>query len=315
MYRPFWSWLSVTLFLVAVSAVRADEAALPIPAAILPFEARGQVKEEAAQVADLLFVQLVASDELMLVEREQISKVFEELKLNASGVVKADEATQVGKLSGARLLVTGSVFRLNGDLYLVAKVIGTETGRLAGASIKGAANADLSELVEKLAVELRQVVSKKSATLLPKTVAEADWLADIKKQLKDKKLPSVTVSIAEHHVGQRTFDPAAQTETERLLTELGFPVIDSGSPNAATADVLIKGEALSEVATRRDDLVSVKCRVETKVVRRSDAKVVTSDAETSMSVGLGEQLAAKSGLATSARVLVGRFVPKLIAAE
>lgn len=315
MSRPLWSCLCATVMLTLVSAVFAEDAPLPIPAAILPFEARGQVKEEAAQVADLLFAQLIASDEVMLVEREQISKVFEELKLNASGVVKAEEATQVGKLTGAKLLVTGSVFRLNGDLYLVAKVIGTETGRLTGASIKGASNADLNELVEKLAVELRQVVSKKSATLLPKAVAEADWLADAKKLLKDKKLPSVTVSIAEHHVGQRTFDPAAQTETERLLTELGFVVIDSASPNAATADVLIKGEALSEVATRRDELVSVKCRVEAKVVRQSDAKVVTSDAETSMSVGLGEQLAAKSGLTASAKVLVGRFIPKLIAGE
>lgn len=312
MYRPVWSWLSLTALLVAVAPVFADEVPLPIPAAILPFEARGQVKEEAAQVADLLFAQLIVSDELMLVEREQISKVFDELKLNASGVVKADEATQVGKLSGAKLLVTGSVFRLNGDLYLVAKVIGTETGRLTGASIKGGANADLNELVEKLAVELRQVVSKKSATLLPKAVPESDWLADIRNQLKDKKLPSVAVSIAEHHVGQRTFDPAAQTETERLLTELGFVVIDGASPQAATADVLIKGEALSEVATRRDDLVSVKCRVEAKAVLRADAKVVTSDAETSMSVGLGEQLAAKSGLGASARVLVGRLIPKLV---
>ena len=304
----------VTLFVTVPPASAADEAKLPIPAAILPFEARGDVKEEAAQVADLLFAELITCEELMLVERESIASVFAELKLNQSGVVKAEEVAQVGKLTGAKLLISGSVFQVNGDLYLVAKVIGTETSRLSGASVKGAANSDLGDLVKKLAEEVKLVVAKKSDTLLPKVVADADWLADVKKDLKGKKLPSITVSIGERHVGQQVLDPAAQTECERLLTELGFEVIDSEDANSVRADVIIKGQALSEFATRRDDLVSVKCRVEVKAMQQADGKLLTSDAETAMSVGLAEQIAAKSGLQATARTLVGRVVTKLVVA-
>ena len=302
----------MALFITVQSASAEDDAKLPIPAAILPFEARGDVKEEAAQVADLLFAELIACDELMLVERESIATVFAELKLNQSGVVKADEVAQVGKLTGAKLLISGSVLQVKGDLYLVAKVIGTETSRLSGASVKGAANADLGDLVKSLAEEVKLVVAKKSNTLLPKVVAEADWLAEMKNQLKGKKLPSMTVSIGERHVGQTVLDPAAQTEFERLLTELGFEVVDSENANAVRADVIIKGQALSEFATRRDDLVSVKCRVEVKAMQQADGKLLTSDAETAMSVGLAEQIAAKSGLQATARTLIGRVVTKLV---
>lgn len=302
----------MALFIAVQSASGEDDAKLPIPAAILPFEARGDVKEEATQVADLLFAELIACDELMLVERESIATVFAELKLNQSGVVKADEVAQVGKLTGAKLLISGSVLQVKGDLYLVAKVIGTETSRLSGASVKGAANSDLGDLVKALAEEVKTVVAKKSDTLLPKVVAEADWLAEMKNQLRGKKLPSMTVAIGERHVGESVLDPAAQTEFERLLTELGFEVVDSENANAVRADVIIKGQALSEFATRRDDLVSVKCRVEVKAMQQADGKLLTSDAETAMSVGLAEQIAAKSGLQATARTLVGRVVTKLV---
>ena len=304
--------LCVAVCLLGANLSAAD-AKLPIPSAILPFEARGTVKpEEALQVVDLLFVELVASEELLLVERASIKTVFDELKLNQSGVVKADEVAQVGKLTGAKLLVTGSMLKVNGDIYLVAKVIGTETSRLAGASVKGPANSDLGELVKKLAVEIQLVVAKKSDTLLPKVVAEADWLADLKNELKGKTLPTITVSISERHVGQPTFDPAAQTECERLLTELGFQVIEPSNPKAALADILLKGEALSETATQRDELFSVKCRIEIKAEKRSDGTVLASDAETAMVVGLAEQLTSKSGLQSTARTLVGRVVAQLV---
>ena len=47
---------------------------------------------------------------------------------------------------GAKILITGSVIELDRNLYLVAKIIGTETGRVLGSSVKGKTNDDLSEL-------------------------------------------------------------------------------------------------------------------------------------------------------------------------
>jgi hypothetical protein len=284
----------------------------PIPAAILPFESRGDVKEEASQVTDLLFVNLIASENLVLVERQSIDKLFEELKLSKAGVVNTDEAVQIGKLTGAKLLITGSVLQVNGDLYLVGKVIATETSRLAGASVKGPLNGDLGDLAMQLATQIDSVVEKKAASLLPANNSPTEWIAVVKKQLQGKKLPTVTVKIPEQHLGQQTFDPAAQTECERLLTELGFTVIAADNPKAVSADIMIKGEAISETAIRRGDFVSVKARVEIQASSQADGKVFASDAETTIQVDLAEQLAGKSGLQQAAQKLLGRVIPQLV---
>lgn len=309
---------TISLFLATLLAaghapghVAAAPPEMPIPVAILPFESRGDVDREAAQVADLLFAKLIVSGNMMLVERAAIDSVFEELKLNQSGVVKTDEATQVGKLTGAKLLITGSVLEIGGDLYVVAKVIGTETSRLAGASVKGPLDSDLGKLVQKLGAEIEKVVATRRDTLLPAKVDDEDWVAKMKPSLKGKDLPSVAVALSERHVGQQTFDPAARTELERLLVEIGFNVIAADSPNVGRADVLIKGEAFSQTASTRDGLVSVKCRVEAQATRQTDDRVLAADAETTISIDLAEQIAGKSGLQEAARELLGRLLPKL----
>jgi hypothetical protein len=51
------------------------------------------------------------------------------------------------------MLVTGSVVRADNSLYLVAKIIGTETSRVLGASVKGTARDDLGNLADGLATE------------------------------------------------------------------------------------------------------------------------------------------------------------------
>ena len=58
-----------------------------------------------------------------------------EHEINLSGAVNPDQAIQVGQLTGAKVIVTGSVVQVESNLYLVAKIIGTETTRVLGASI------------------------------------------------------------------------------------------------------------------------------------------------------------------------------------
>src|SRR3954452_22419683 len=95
------------------------------PTAIFTFEERGAgVKEFGPKVTDILFAKLVAKPELMLVDRVEMKKTLDEQAINISGAVKADEAAKVGQLTGAKLLVTGSVLQVDKKIYLVAKVIG-----------------------------------------------------------------------------------------------------------------------------------------------------------------------------------------------
>lgn len=266
-------------------------------------------KDIADVVVDLLTIKLLTSDSIILVERNEIDRIYDELKLSRSGIVNSAEANQVGRFSGAKLLVTGSVVQIDNDLYLIAKVMGTETSRIAGASVKAPANADLSQLIDKLATELEKVFSNKATSLLPKVESEEDWVYRITKSFAGKKLPTVTVQL-ESKKGQ--LDLAAATELERLLKELGFEVIAGDHLNARRAELAVVGEAKSEFAYRRGDWVATRCRIDLQIRDQGNGKVLGSDSETCTVFDIAQQQAGKEGLEEAMRRLAERVATKLI---
>jgi len=286
-------------------------AAEPIPAAILSFAERGTtVKGYAEKITDLLFANLAAQDGLWLVDRQDIEKTLAEQELSASGMVNPAQAVKIGSLTGAKVLITGSVFEVDKDLHIVAKVIGTETTRVLGASVKGLIRDDLGPLVTQLAAKVAETVTQKANLLVAPEIKLADRLAALNQALGDKRRPVVSVRIAERHVGQTTIDPAAETELSLFCKETGFTVLDRA--DAAKADIRIEGEGFSEFGLRRGNLVSVKARVEVKAVDHKSGEVVAIDRETAVEVDLTEQIAGKKALQTAAARLAERMLPKLV---
>jgi TolB-like protein len=286
-------------------------AAEPVPAAILAFAERGTaVKGTADRVADLLFAELAAHDGLWLVDRQDLQQTLGEQELSASGMVNPAQAVKIGSLTGAKVLITGSVFEVDKDLHIVAKVIGTETTRVLGASVKGLIRDDLGPLVTQLAAKVAETVTKRANLLVAPEIKLADRLAALNHALGDKRRPVVSVRIAERHVGQATIDPAAETEITLFCKETGFTVLDRA--DAAKADIQIEGEGFSEFGLRRGNLVSVKARVEVKAVDHKSGEVVAIDRETAVEVDLTEQIAGKKALQTAAARLAERMLPKLV---
>lgn len=309
------SMLAVAMFVCGiVTSVRAQEVVKEeavisdgtvYPVAIFPFSERNSsVKGMGNQVSDLLFAGLAENPNLWLVEREEMKKMLDEAELNLSGMVNPNQAIQIGQLTGAKIIVTGSVFKINNKTYLVAKVIGTETSRVLGKSVKG--NENLDKLAEKLAEEVSGVISKDAEKLVAKVRTKKDMLADLKKAIGDKKKPKVYVSITEEHVGQRTVDPAAETEMQSICKELGFTVTE----NDDDADVIIKGEGFSEFSTRRGKLISVKARVEIKALDK-DKNILAVDRQTNVEVGLAEQVTGKKALQNASAKIAERILPKI----
>jgi len=290
-----------------------DEAPAFYPVAVLPFQERGrEAAELGTQVSDLLFVGLVTNPNLYLVEREDVKKLFEEQELNLSGLVSPQQATQVGHLTGAKVLVTGSVI-VNGDnLYLVAKVIGTETSRVLGASAKGRLDDNLDALVERLTEEVASTILERGSQLVPSPSRKKDRLAALRKAIGKGKRPSVWIDVSERHVGQTTIDPAAATELAMLCRELGFEVIDRDQGDRNSADVLLVGEGFSQFASRHGNLTSVKARLELKAVDRKKNRVLAIDREVTVAVDLAEQIAGKTALQEAAGEIVERLLPKIV---
>lgn len=312
--RTVLSLTSGLLVALCMAAAGADEGAAdgPYPAAILGFQERGSgVSGYGEKVVDLLFALLATEPELVLVERAEIEKLLEEQSLSLSGVVRPDEAVKVGQLTGAKILVTGSVIEVEPSMYLVAKIIGTETSRVLGVSVKGKANDDLGSLVEKMASDIGKTMRERSGELVAKPVTSEDRVESIAKALGGKKRPTVWIQIEEEHIGQQTIDPAAETEMSLLCQATGFTVIDPKEGSRSEADVIIEGEAFSEFAVRRQDLISVKARVEVKAIDRVSGEIISSDRQTAVVVDLAEQIAGKTALQEASGEIAVRLLPKL----
>lgn len=306
--------VAASLWTNSVRAADEDDAVYPV--AILPFEERGpNVKDFGAQVSEVLFAQLVVNPKLMLVDRVELNKTLAEQSLSLSGAVKPDEAVKVGQLTGAKLLISGSVLQVDKKLYLVAKIMSTETTRVAGASVNGKTSDELAPLIEKLAEQISKTVDEKAATLVPKPLKLVDRVDALKKQLGDAKKPVLRIEIAERHIAVATIDPAAETEVALMCRSLGFEVVDNKEAPAGAADVLITGEGFSETAGRVGNLVSVRARVEIKAVDRKTGKVIAVDRQTSRVIDATEQVAGKAALQEAAAILAERLIPKLVAAD
>ncbi len=323
--QPVSRWLALASFagclvVASVSRSQADDktkgekSVQPVPTAIVTFQDRGgkDSKLAGAKVTDLLFAELVAKPEMFLVDREELSKVLAEHEINLSGAVNPDQAIQVGQLTGAKILVTGSVLQIESNQYLVAKIIGTETTRVLGASVKGKIDDDLGRMVEKLASEIAETISAKSDQLIAKTVTKEDRLAALKTVLGDKKRPSVVVSVRERHVTQIVIDPAAQTELEWFAKETGFPVVDRFEGDKSDADILLVGEGFSEFGGKFGNLASVKARLEVKAIDRRTGRVLAVDRQTTVALDLTELIAGKTALQEAAAKVAERMLPKLL---
>jgi TolB-like protein len=301
----------VTAMALALPGHAHKKAPAVYPTAILPFTESGAgVKGYGEKVSGILFAELVTNNKLMLVDRAELKKTLEEIELNLSGVVKPSEAIKVGQFTGAKVIISGTVIEAGSSLYLVAKIIGTETTRVLGAKVKGDIDDELGPLVEQLAVKVGETVEKQAGKLVAEKVKIEDRIKAIKKALGKKRRPSVRFEIEERHVGRATVDPAAQTELGMLFKETGFNVLDGDS--VEKADVTIKGEGMSEFAMRRGNLISVKGRLELKAIDNKTNRVIAIDRQNTVTVDLTEQIAGKNALQEAAALIAERMFVKLV---
>lgn len=112
-------------------------------------------------------------------------------------------------------------------------------------------------------------------------------------------------------MGQVAVDPAAETEISLFASESGFPVFDTESGGTSKSDVRIVGEAFSEFAGRRGNLVSVKARLEVKAIDRATGRMIATDRQVTVAVDLAEQIAAKSALQEAGARIAERLLVKL----
>jgi len=157
----------ITLLGLALSATGAMAQGDTRPGiAVLPFDnggSYGREREdfEAMQVglAQMLITELAANPKARLVDRRIIRQVIEEQDLGASGRAEAETAAKVGKLVGARYVVTGSFIDFYGDLRIDARIVDVETSEIIKAEQVRDKRSNLFGLVTSMSTKVMEGVS------------------------------------------------------------------------------------------------------------------------------------------------------------
>ena len=76
-----------------------------------------------------------------VVDRQNITKIVKEYEFQASDLTDESTAVEIGKLSGADIIVIGSISYVGKQYYLNIKLISVETGEIIGSSIDNAEDA------------------------------------------------------------------------------------------------------------------------------------------------------------------------------
>lgn len=87
-----------------------------------------QKKRIGFAVAETLSHELAKTGDFKLVERAELNRVFDELRLNLSGATDPQTALKAGKLASADTLLLGSVERTAGLYQVNARLVRAETG-------------------------------------------------------------------------------------------------------------------------------------------------------------------------------------------
>ena len=111
-----------------------------IPVAIASFSSAANVREADTvrrAVVDGLISYLSQFSGVRVVERERISEALQDLRMSSEGMIDQSTALQLGKMTGARVIVTGNILQIDDELAITARLINTETSELVATRATG----------------------------------------------------------------------------------------------------------------------------------------------------------------------------------
>ncbi|MBN1501072.1 MAG: hypothetical protein JW982_13005 [Spirochaetes bacterium] len=126
----------IIIFMTVIPLHAADK----IKVSVLYFENISKNKDFSwltKGIADMLISDLSSSDDLVLVEREDLQKVINEQHFSQTGFADNADAVKIGKIFNAEKIISGSFFLTGNDLRIDVKVINTTTAEVKSASATG----------------------------------------------------------------------------------------------------------------------------------------------------------------------------------
>lgn len=306
--------LVMTAAVVAGAVIGADSPP-PITVAALKFDSpfKVRLRNELGLVSSLLAANLSADSRFVVVERADLKKILGEEALGLSGNISPESAARIGQLTGAKVLVTGEIFSLSNDdqdqIVIIAKVIGTETGRVFAQTEQGSRK-NTSALATDLSQKIAQIIVDQSTNLTASEVVLRERrIARIIEKVQGNQRPAVSIKIAVKDAGATHSSQTMETELGLIFRKAGFPVVDEKSDQKP--EVIITVDAVAAGSEKTGGLFSCRATVDLKAQDRTTGKILALDRQESVAVDSGEQTAAQEALANAADGLAERLLPLL----
>jgi len=146
------------LILLLVMPITAGADFKKTKVAVLDFQLQGEGYETDDMgmiVAEWFITALVREGRFDVVERALLNKIINEQKMSLSGIVDENSATQLGRILGVKIIISGSVMKLHDILEINARIIDVETASIITAeSVKSTTSGDLQNLIVQMSEKI-----------------------------------------------------------------------------------------------------------------------------------------------------------------
>jgi TolB-like protein len=150
-----------SLFLLALPPAPARAEFKKTKIAVLDFQVQGGKNDNPDMgkiVAEWFITALVQEGRFDVIERRLLEKVIEEQKIGVSGIVDEVSASKLGKVLGAKIVITGTVLEFQNVLEVNARILEVESSSIIAAeNVKSSSGA---ARLEDLVVEMAQKIIK-----------------------------------------------------------------------------------------------------------------------------------------------------------
>jgi len=152
--------LCVFVLLLAVLAPAAHADFKKTKIAVLDFTLQGsnfETKDMGKIVAEWFITAMVKEGRFDVVERSMLEKILAEQKLAMSGIIDQDSASQLGKILGVKVIISGSVMKLRNVTEINARIIDVESASIIAAENVSSTN---TTSLQRLVVQMSEKIIK-----------------------------------------------------------------------------------------------------------------------------------------------------------
>ncbi|OHD08190.1 MAG: hypothetical protein A2Y34_16725 [Spirochaetes bacterium GWC1_27_15] len=111
--------------------------------------------QQATSITENLITAIINNGNYEVLERLQLNKIFEELKLTSGDEFDDQEVLEIGKLAKAKLVLLGSITKLGATISINTRIIDVETSSSRiGKNISVQYESDLPEAIAQLAKDI-----------------------------------------------------------------------------------------------------------------------------------------------------------------